>query len=56
VTAGFGYMSGKIAIDFSVEYGTGTDIVVPPGVYADAMPGTHGMKIVAPSLSFTYKF
>jgi len=56
MTAGFGYMSEKIAIDFSVEYGTGTDIVVPPGVYADAMPGTHGMTIVAPSLSFTYKF
>jgi len=56
VTAGFGYMSEKIVIDFSVEYGTGTDIVVPPGVYDDAMPGTHGMKILAPSLSFTYKF
>jgi len=56
MTAGFGYMSEKIAIDFSVEYGTAKDIVVPPGVYADAMPGTHGMMIVAPSLSFTYKF
>jgi long-chain fatty acid transport protein len=56
ITAGFGYNSEKIVIDFSVEYGTGSDIVVPPGVYPDAMPGTHGMKIVAPSLSFTYKF
>jgi long-chain fatty acid transport protein len=56
MTAGFGYMSEKIAIDFSVEYGTGEDVIVPPGVYADAMPGTHGMTIVAPSLSFTYKF
>jgi len=56
MTAGFGYMSEKIAIDFSVEYGTAKDIVVPPGVYPDAMPGTHGMMIVAPSLSFTYKF
>ena len=56
ITAGFGYMSEKIAIDFSVEYGTGEDVVVPPGVYADAIPGTHGMMIVAPSLSFTYKF
>ena len=54
VTLGFGYMSEKIVIDFSVEYGTGQDITVafPP----PAMPGTHGMKIVAPSLSFTYKF
>jgi long-chain fatty acid transport protein len=56
MTAGFGYASEKIAIDFSVEYGTGEDVVVPPGVYADAMPGTHGMTIVAPSLSFSYKF
>jgi len=54
VTLGFGYMSEKIVIDFSVEYGTGQDISVafPP----PAMPGLHGMKIVAPSLSFTYKF
>ena len=54
VTAGFGYMSEKIVIDFSVEYGTGQDISVafPP----PAMPGLHGMKILAPSLSFTYKF
>ncbi len=56
ITGGFGYKSEQIAIDFSLEYGTGTDIVVPPGVYAHAMPGTHGMTIVAPSLSFTYKF
>jgi long-chain fatty acid transport protein len=55
VTAGFGYMSEKIVIDFSVEYGTGADITVPLGL-EDAMPGVHGMKIVAPSLSFTYKF
>jgi long-chain fatty acid transport protein len=57
VTAGFGYMSEKIVIDFSVEYGTGKDIVVPfDPKNDDAMPGLHGMKIVAPSLSFTYKF
>jgi len=56
VTLGFGYMSEKVVIDFSVEYGMGEDVVVPPGVYVDAMPGTHGMKIVAPSLSFTYRF
>jgi long-chain fatty acid transport protein len=54
MTAGFGYMSEKIAIDFSVEYGTGADITVPYG--GGDMPGVHGMKIVAPSLSFTYKF
>jgi len=56
MTAGFGYMSEKIAIDFSVEYGTAKDIVVEPGVSKAAMPGTHGMMILAPSLSFTYKF
>ncbi len=55
ITAGFGYMSEKIVIDFSVEYGTGEDITVPLGL-PDGMPGVHGMKIVAPSLSFTYKF
>ena len=54
VTAGFGYMSEKIVIDFSVEYGKGADISVQEG--KGAMPGTHGMTIVAPSLSFTYKF
>jgi len=54
VTAGFGYMSEKIAIDFSVEYGKGADITVQEG--KGAMPGVHGMTIVAPSLSFTYKF
>ena len=54
MTAGFGYMSEKIAIDFSVEYGKGADIIVPEK--EGAMPGVHGMKIWAPSLSFTYKF
>jgi long-chain fatty acid transport protein len=55
ITAGFGYMSETIVIDFSVEYGTGADVIVPlsPDV---SMPGVHGMKIVAPSLSFSYKF
>ena len=55
-TLGFGYTSEKIIVDFSVEYGMGADVVVPPSTYPDAMPGTHGMKIVAPSLSFTYRF
>ncbi|MBE3125700.1 MAG: outer membrane protein transport protein [Acidobacteria bacterium] len=53
ITAGFGYMSEKIAIDFSVEYGKGASITVPG---EGDMPGVHGMTIVAPSLSFTYKF
>jgi long-chain fatty acid transport protein len=55
VTAGFGYSTQSFAIDASVEYGTGADIDVPLGL-PDGMPGLHGMKIVAPSLSFTYKF
>lgn len=55
VTAGFGYSAQSFTIDASVEYGTGADIDVPLGL-PDAMPGLHGMKILAPSLSFTYKF
>jgi long-chain fatty acid transport protein len=55
VTAGFGYTSEKIVVDFSIEYGMGKDIAVGLLPYP-AMPGTHGMTIVAPSLSFTYKF
>jgi long-chain fatty acid transport protein len=54
-TAGFGYKSEKLVIDAAIQYGKGGDITVPldPSM---AMPGVHGMKMVVPSLNFTYKF
>lgn len=55
VTFGFGYSSESIVLDASLEYGTGEDIIVPYEL-GMSMPGVHGMKIWAPSLSFTYKF
>jgi long-chain fatty acid transport protein len=55
ITAGFGYKSGKIAIDFSFEYVMGKDRVVPV-TEPDAMPGTHGMKVLVPNLTFTLFF
>jgi len=56
VTFGLGYTSEKILIDASFEYGTGADIAVVTYIPGQNMPGLHGMKILAPSLSFTYKF
>jgi long-chain fatty acid transport protein len=54
-TLGFGYQSEKFVIDASVEYGPGKGVTVPLAE-GYAMPGDHCMKIVAPSLSFTYRF
>ena len=54
LTFGIGYQSETFVLDASIEYGTGADINVPLG--EGVMPGLHGMKIWAPSLSFTYKF
>jgi long-subunit fatty acid transport protein len=58
VTVGFGYMTDSFVIDFHLEYGMGQDITVELADYVPGqnMPGVHGMTIVAPSLSFTYKF
>jgi len=58
VTLGFGYTSEKIIVDFSLEYGMGKDIEVGLADYVPGqnMPGIHGMQIVCPSLSFTYRF
>lgn len=55
ITGGFGYVGKNITIDAAFEYGPAKDIIVPlaPG---NSMPGTHGMLILAPSLSFSYRF
>lgn len=55
ITGGIGYRSKKVAIDFAFEYVMGEDRVVPV-TEPDAMPGTHGMKILAPNLTFTLFF
>jgi len=55
ITAGIGYKKNKIAIDFGFEYVMGTDREVPI-TEPDAMPGTHGMKVLVPNLTFTYYF
>jgi long-chain fatty acid transport protein len=55
VTFGFGYLAKSFVIDASFEYGPAKDIIVPLAE-GMSMPGTHGMTILAPSLSFTYRF
>lgn len=55
ITGGFGYDNGKIKVDFSLEYGFGTDVTVS---IAEAdpragMPGVHGMNIFVPNIAFT---
>lgn len=56
-TFGFGYKKGKLTADFAVEYLTGKDRFVDPMNYnTDAgMPGTHGMTIIVPNITISYK-
>ncbi|MEN8153434.1 MAG: outer membrane protein transport protein [Acidobacteriota bacterium] len=56
-TFGFGYKKGKLSADFAVEYLTGAERFVDPMNYnTDAgMPGTHGMKIIVPNITISYK-
>jgi long-chain fatty acid transport protein len=58
LTFGFGYKTGKMNVDFAVEFLTGDDRFVDPmNYYVDAgMPGTHGMKMIVPNVTFTYNF
>ena len=53
VTVGFGYTSEKIDLDLGFEYLKGTD---RDAEGMEAMPGTHGMDMLVPTVSFTYKF
>ena len=55
ITFGFGYSKGKVTLDLGVEYGMGKDVDVPFGLYEDAMPGTHGMDLLVPTLALTIR-
>lgn len=55
ITFGFGYKTGRVKLDFAVEYGMGKEIEVglmeaDPGV---GMPGIHGMDILVPNIALT---
>lgn len=54
ITAGFGYNTAKITLDFSIEYGIGKDVEV--SLTDGGMPGIHSMSFLVPNISFTYKF
>jgi len=56
VTAGIGYRTGRIALDFGFEYIMGDERVVDPLLYPDAMPGIHNYDLIVPNISFTYFF
>lgn len=53
ITAGFGYRTEKITLDFSVETLMGNKQDSP---MTGKMPGTHGMNLVVPNISFVYHF
>ena len=52
---GIGYKTEKMNLDIGFEYldGTDRDAVMDIG---EAMPGTHGMSMMVPTIAFTYKF
>jgi long-chain fatty acid transport protein len=54
VTAGFGYKTEKISLDFCIEALMGKDVESP--LAGGTMPGTHGMNILVPNIAFTYRF
>jgi long-chain fatty acid transport protein len=58
VTFGLGYNRGKVSVDLAFEYLTGKDREVDPMNYlvGAGMPGTHGMKVLVPNITFTYTF
>ncbi len=57
-TIGFGYKKGKINLDFALEYLNGNDRLVDPMNYlvGTGMPGTHGMDMVVPNVTFSIEF
>jgi len=55
ITAGIGYNNDKINFDIGVEYLMGTDRKADMNL-GKAMPGTHGMSMIVPTIAFTYKF
>ncbi len=58
LTLGFGYKTGKLSLDFAIEYLTGKERFVNPMNYdtAAGMPGNHGMTIVVPNITLIYSF
>jgi long-chain fatty acid transport protein len=54
-TGGIGYRKGKLSLDFAVEYLNGEDRFVDPMNYlvGSGMPGTHGMSMIVPNVSFS---
>lgn len=57
-TVGFGYHTEKLILDAGFEYLSGTDRDASmEGILAGtAMPGTHGMTMLVPTISLTYIF
>lgn len=51
-TFGFGYNTGKMNLDFGIEYGMGKDVEV--GLMEGEMPGIHGMNILAIDVGVTF--
>ncbi len=62
ITLGAGYNLESLTLDFGLEYLIGAErsinpaLVVTDPAYAHAVPGVYRMKILAPSLSVTYRF
>ncbi len=54
-TLGFGYHTEKIVLDAGFEYLSGADREADMSL-SKAMPGTHGMKMLVPSISLTFNF
>ncbi len=57
-TFGFGYSTEKITLDVGMEYlkGADRDADLAGVIAGTAMPGTHGMNMLVPTIGFTYKF
>ncbi len=54
-TIGFGYHTEKLTLDAGFEYLSGADREADMS-HGKAMPGTHGMSMMVPTISLTYKF
>ncbi len=58
ITCGFAYKTSKFTVDFALEYLTGDERFTDPldHVAGAGMPGIHGMKIIVPNITVTYRF
>lgn len=58
ITFGFGYQTGKMSIDFGVEYGMGQELEITRldlGTSDPGMPGIHNLDIIVPNISITFR-